>query len=630
MGDRRNRIYIVMGVSGVGKSTVGQLLADTLGIPFFDGDDYHPRENVQKMKAGFPLDDKDRQGWLVTLHQLAEEQLSKSGAVIACSALKNSYRTLLRRSIDPFVKWIHLTGTFELIQRRMTERSDHFMPESLLRSQFDTLEEPGNALELSCEDTPEKLVFDITRYYKEHAEFGLYGLGVMGKSLSRNMASKGIKMSLYNRHLDGHEENVAANHKEAFNEFSDALAFDHTALFVASLEKPRKILFLVKAGKLIDTIIAELLPYLEEGDILMDGGNSHFNDTKRRAAYLKEGGIKYLGVGVSGGEEGALKGPSIMPGGSEEAYAHIKEYLELIAARGDNQTPCCAYIGKDGAGHFVKMVHNGIEYAEMQLIAEVYEILKSTGKNGDEIAADFESWNQRSSSFLLEATVNILRKKENGNYLLDKILDKAGNKGTGNWTTVAAAELGYPSTLIAQALFARYMSSQKEQRVEFEGIYGKRNAISKPDMAALYDAYSFARIINHHQGFELLAMASDQHNWSLNLPEIARIWTAGCIIKSSLLHDLKTALENSVSVLHGPEFAKQVIDLKKGAQSTVIWSLQNELSTPCMSAALQYFNYIKSARSNANLIQAQRDYFGAHTYQRKDDPTGEFYHTNWN
>ena len=627
---QQNRIYFVMGVSGVGKSTVGKLLATSLGVPFFDGDDYHPRTNVKKMKNGEPLNDEDRKGWLEVLHQLAVTQLHEKGAVIACSALKCSYRSLLRAGIDPFVKWIHITGSFDLIESRMKQRSDHFMPDSLLRSQFETLEKPVDALVLFCEESPEKLVSEIISYYNEHAEFGLYGLGVMGKSLSRNMALNGVKMSLYNRHLDGQEENVATEHKNAFSELSESLTFDNTASFVASLEKPRKIFFMVNAGRLIDTIISELLPFLEEGDILMDGGNSHYNDTKRRAVYLNEGGIKYLGVGISGGEEGALMGPSIMPGGNKKAYALVREHLELIAAKDADQKPCCAYIGKDGAGHFVKMVHNGIEYAEMQLIAEVYDLLRATGMKGDEIAAIFDSWNSKSSSFLLEATIRILRKKENGSYLLDHILDTAGNKGTGNWATVAAAELGYPATLIASALFARYMSSEKDQRIALEKVYGRRKRIEiKPDMDKLYDAFSFARIINHHQGFQLLVRAKKEYNWNLCLPEIARIWTSGCIIKSTLMQELILALKNSESILQDSNFARRIKEDKNSLQHLVSWSVKNEIAIPCLSASLQYYYYSVASESSANLIQAQRDFFGAHTYQRKDDPKGIYYHTDW-
>ncbi len=630
MAISKNRVIFVMGVSGVGKSTIGSLLSQEMRIPYFDGDDYHPKENVAKMQKGAPLNDGDRFGWLTRLNELAKEQLITTSCIIVCSALKENYRTIISEGIEAESKWLYLYGSYKKIARRIKLRTDHFMPLSLLKSQFEILEEPKNAFKINVCITPTEIVEAIKNELMNTSEFGLFGLGVMGKSLSRNLASKNIKISIFNRHLDGVEENIAVNFKNEFKELETAKPFDDIEQFVNSLQQPRKIMLMVNAGKTTDIVIESLLPFLAEGDILIDGGNSNYKETKKRLDYLFAKNIHFIGAGVSGGEEGALKGPSIMPSGDKESYKMVAPYLNAIAAKDATNLPCCTYVGKEGSGHFIKMVHNGIEYVEMQLLAEVVHILKLSGNNNDEIATILESWKNVADSYLLGITVIVLRKKEGTTWLVDKIMDKAGNKGTGNWTTIAAAEFGVPSTLIPTALFARYSSFYKDDRVQLNALYGDVNAstlnLSTDD---ILKAYQFARIINHFQGFNLISEASKKQEWDLNLSEIARIWTNGCIIKSTLMVELVETLKGTDNILKDSAFIEEIKNLKSSINMVVLQCVLNELATPCLSESVQFFNGYISANSQANIIQAQRDYFGAHTYQLIDDPSGKFYHTNW-
>ena len=619
-----------MGVSGVGKSTIGNLLAATLNIPFFDGDDYHPESNILKMSKGEALNDNDRLGWLQTLNKLALKHTTNNGCVIVCSALKEKYRDILSVNIQENLKWIFLHGTFNQITERINNREGHFMSSNLLKSQFDILEEPKNAIKVDISLTPNNIIEMIKKELLEKTAFGLFGLGVMGKSLSRNLANKGFKISLFNRHVAGKEENIAINFKNDYKELSTALPFDDIASFVNSLQTPRKIMLMVNAGKIIDAVIEDLLPFLSDGDILIDGGNSNYNKTKERFDYLKSKNINFIGAGVSGGEEGALKGPSIMPGGAKETYKEIKPYLEAIAAKDNNNLPCCTHIGTEGSGHFVKMVHNGIEYVEMQLLAEIYTILKYQGNNPDEIATILESYKETTNSYLLEITIDILRKKEGNDWLVNKIMDKAGNKGTGNWTTISTAELGVPSTMIASALFARYTSFYKEERVTAsKNLSSEASSKLNINNDELLKAYQFARTMNHYQGFKLINQASISYNWDLNLSELSRIWTNGCIIKSDLMVELVSIFKTTDNLLTNNQIIKQLKTLKPSIKKVVSECVLNELAIPNLSESINFLNSFAVANSSANLIQAQRDYFGAHTYQRKDEDSGKFHHTNW-
>lgn len=464
------------------------------------------------------------------------------------------------------------------------------------------------------------------------SEFGIVGLGVMGKSLARNMARHGLRLSLYNRFVQGSEERVAERFIDEFEELKESKGFEDLTSFVDSLRTPRKIMLMVTAGKAVEQMIASITPLLSEGDILIDGGNSHYKDTQRRQETLSAEGIHFLGCGISGGEEGALLGPSLMPGGSEKACNQVLSVLNTIAAKDQQGNACCGYIGPGGSGHFVKMVHNGIEYAEMQLIADVYSLFrKGMGYDPNTIADLFKDWlHNGSRSFLLEITVDILRKKEQGEWLLDQVLDQAGNKGTGSWTTITMAELGIPATTISSALFARYISAFKHERLRASTLYSKPadSSLSLTEKE-IHEAYQAARLINHHQGFELLKAASEEYQWKLDRADIARIWTNGCIIRSELMNELTHLYRSSEILLFDPSVVKRIDQSRTSFAKVVSEASLNEIPIPCLSDALQYLSGYIQAEGSANLIQAQRDYFGAHTYQRKDDPEGPPYHTNW-
>ncbi len=370
-------VYIVMGVSGSGKTTIGKLLAKELNLAFNDADDFHPPENVEKMKNGIPLQDEDRKGWLAVLAENIQKWDQSGGAVLACSALKEKYRQQLTSIPQENLKWIFLSADFEVILERLNSRKGHYFKTEMLTSQFETLEEPTYGLRINVNTSEENILKEIMAKLKApEAEIGLIGLGVMGKSLALNLLSKNINISVFNRHVPRKEEDIAKNFVLENAEKYIFQGFDDLKELVSSLKRPRKILLMVNAGAAVDAVIESLLPFLEKGDIITDGGNSHYKDTLRREKALKEQGIHFIGCGISGGEEGALKGPSIMPGGSPEAYKQIGPILEKIAAKDKNGNSCCTHIGPDGAGHFVKMLHNGIEYGEMQLIAEIYHFLR--------------------------------------------------------------------------------------------------------------------------------------------------------------------------------------------------------------------------------------------------------------
>jgi len=605
------------------------MLADKLFIEFKDGDDFHPESNIKKMKSGEALNDEDRKGWLESIHSYITE--NDKSVVIACSALKEKYRSIIKGSSDRKIHWIFLLGDFDLIHDRMKNREGHFMPEALLQSQFDILEVPDYALKIDIRASQEKIVDKIIEDARMKKQLGLIGLGVMGKSLSRNFASRGISLSLYNRHVAGEEENVATDFIDSYYELADAAGYEELEAFVASLQSPRKIFMMISAGNAVDSTIDSLIPLLDKGDLIIDGGNSHYKLTQSRNDRLADQGIYFIGTGVSGGEEGALKGPAIMPGGEPEAYNLVKHELESIAAKDKNNKACCGYIGKGGAGHFVKMVHNGIEYAEMQFIAELYGILKNgMHLSNDEIATIFEEWLQTEvASYLLEITVEILRKKEGDGHLIDIILDKAGNKGTGSWMTIAACELGVPVPTLTAALFARYQSAFKTERVKAESVYRLNSGDVEMDHNSLRQAYQIARIINHHQGIHLIQEASDRHQWEVNLAEVSRIWTNGCIIRSSFMEDLKHILIEEKELLLHPKIVREMKSNLFELRDMVSHVSKTGISIPCFQASLSYIEtYIKS-QSTANIIQGQRDFFGAHRYQRKDDPSGKTYHTEW-
>ncbi|MFC4721155.1 NADP-dependent phosphogluconate dehydrogenase [Geojedonia litorea] len=461
------------------------------------------------------------------------------------------------------------------------------------------------------------------------SQFGVIGLGVMGKSLSLNLAENGIDTSVYNR-SEGNEAHVVSSFLEHNSSFKNIQGFTNIDQFVASLATPRKILIMVKAGAIIDLVIDQLLPYLSANDIIIDGGNSHYNDTQRRYSDLNKNGIHFIGCGVSGGEEGARKGPSLMPGGHPQSYKLVAPILESIAAKDTKGNPCCTFIGKDGAGHFVKMIHNGMEYAEMQLLAELYALL-STSMTNEVIAELFTSWNNSDlSSYLLEITIDILRKKEGDDYLLDKVLDKAGNKGTGNWSSKTALDLGVPANIMTSALFARYLSAFKTSREQLaKQLNHKKSKGLTPDLKALENAYRMARILNHHQGFQLMQQASDVNSWELNLSEIARIWTNGCIIRSQFMEDSILYLKSSNDLLSHPSIFKTLETTEPDIIHLIQSGMINRVAVDTFWSAYNYWISMTTDRLPANLIQAQRDYFGAHTFERTDAPLNQFFHANW-
>ncbi|MCU4164781.1 decarboxylating NADP(+)-dependent phosphogluconate dehydrogenase [Carboxylicivirga caseinilyticus] len=469
---------------------------------------------------------------------------------------------------------------------------------------------------------------------KNLSDIGLVGLAVMGENLVLNMESKGFTVSVFNRSTEK-VDNFLANRGKDKN-IRGAHSLEE---FVASIERPRKIMLMIKAGPAVDTTIESILPYLEKGDVLIDGGNTHFPDTNRRTKYLQEKGILYIGTGVSGGEEGALLGPSIMPGGSKEAWPLVKPIFQAIAAKVEDGSPCCDWVGEDGAGHFVKMVHNGIEYGDMQLITEAYQIMKDLlGMSADEMHEVFKEWNTGDlDSYLTEITRDILAfKDEDGSPLVDKILDTAGQKGTGKWTGVAALDLGIPLTLIGEAVFSRCLSAIKEERVAASKILSGPTPSFTGDKKQLIDdlrdALFASKIVSYAQGYALMRAAAEEYGWELNYGGIALMWRGGCIIRSVFLGKIKEAFDNNnelSNLLLDPYFKEKVEKAQAGWRRVAAAALTNGIPAPALTTALNYFDGYRCERLPANLLQAQRDYFGAHTYERIDKPRGEFFHTNW-
>ena len=466
------------------------------------------------------------------------------------------------------------------------------------------------------------------------ADIGLIGLAVMGENLVMNMESKGFTVAVYNRTVE-----KVKHFTEGRAKGKNIIGANSVKELADSLKKPRKVMLMVKAGKPVDDFIDLLIPCLEAGDIIIDGGNSHFPDTIRRTRYVEEKGLLYIGTGVSGGEEGALKGPSLMPGGSKAAWPEVRPILQAIAAKVEDGSPCCDWVGEDGAGHFVKMVHNGIEYGDMQLICEVYQLMKDyLGMTADEMQAVFTEWNKGElDSYLIEITRDILGyKDEDGEPLLDKILDTAGQKGTGKWASVASLDEGVPLTLISEAVYARCLSARKEERVEASKILtgpvpvfnGDKKAFLEDLKSALYAS----KIVSYAQGYGLMETAAQTYGWALNYGGIALMWRGGCIIRSIFLGKIKEAFDSDPqlrNLLLAPFFRGKVEQAQAGWRRVVAASVLSGIPMPALSTALSYYDGCRCGRLPANLLQAQRDYFGAHTYERVDRPRGEFFHTNW-
>ncbi len=466
------------------------------------------------------------------------------------------------------------------------------------------------------------------------ANFGVVGMAVMGKNLALNVESRGYTVALFNRTTAKTEEVVAEHPDKNF------VLTKTIEEFVAAIEKPRRIMLMVQAGPATDATIQSLLPHLDKGDILIDGGNTHFPDTMRRNAELADSGINFIGTGVSGGEKGALEGPSIMPGGQKEAYDLIAPIFEQIAGKAPQDgKPCVAYMGPNGAGHYVKMVHNGIEYGDMQLIAESYDLLKRVlGLDNAEIQSIFEEWNEGElDSYLIEITKEVLKRKDDqgtDGYIVDKILDKAGNKGTGKWTSQSSLDLGVPLPLITESVFARFISTYKDERVKASSILSGPEAKFSGDKAEIVEkirqALYFSKIMSYAQGFAQLRQASKEYDWDLPYGTIAQIWRAGCIIRAEFLQNITDAFDKDAN-LENLLLDEYFIDITKRYQSAVrdvvSLAVQAGIPVPTFTSAISYYDSYRSANLPANLIQAQRDYFGAHTYERTD--MEGIFHYDW-
>ena len=469
----------------------------------------------------------------------------------------------------------------------------------------------------------------------QKSDIGLIGLAVMGENLVLNMESKGFRVSVFNRTV------------EKVTKFVEGRAKGLNIMGACSLEdliskpsRPRKVFLMVKAGQAVDDFIEKLIPLLDPGDIIIDGGNTHFPDTARRTAYVESKGLLYIGTGVSGGEEGALKGPSMMPGGSPAAWPYVKPIFQGICAKVADGTPCCDWVGEGGAGHFVKMVHNGIEYGDIQLICECYQIMKDyLGMTNEEMHSVFAQWNKGDlDSYLIEITRDILAKKDDdGKYVLDYILDTAGQKGTGKWTAIAALDQGVPLTLIGESVFARCLSAQKEERVAASTVLsGPAHERFTGDRAAfledLHKALFAAKVVSYAQGYALMRSAAKEYGWNLNYGGIALMWRGGCIIRSVFLGKIKEAFDKNpalANLLMDDYFCGKLAEAQQGWRNVIAAAVVNGIPVPCLSAGLEYYDGYRTSRLPANLLQAQRDYFGAHTYERTDKPRGEFFHTNW-
>ncbi|MFH0879399.1 MAG: decarboxylating NADP(+)-dependent phosphogluconate dehydrogenase [Lentisphaerota bacterium] len=469
----------------------------------------------------------------------------------------------------------------------------------------------------------------------DKADIGLVGLAVMGENLILNMEHHGFTVACYNRTTARVDEFVNGRAKGL-----QIIGCHSIQELVARLAAPRKIMLMVKAGQPVDDFIQQLLPHLQSGDLIIDGGNSYFKDTIRRVKELQGRGILFVGTGISGGEEGALKGPSIMPGGHPDAWPLVKNIFQSIAAKADDGKPCCEWMGNDGAGHFVKMVHNGIEYGDMQMIAEAYAVLKQAlGLSPDEMSEIFRSWNSTDlDSYLIEITAQILaiKDEETGQPLIDVIVDSAGQKGTGKWTIESALDLVVPAPTLAEAVFARCISSLKDERVAASQLLrgptrkfsGNRAVFIESVRKALYAS----KICSYAQGFQLMKAAAAEYGWELNYGDIAMIWRGGCIIRARFLSRIKEAFDKSPglpNLLVSPYFRRAVQTSQNGWRKVVAQAALLGIPVPAFSSALAYFDAYRSGRLSANMLQAQRDYFGAHTYERTDKPRGQFFHTNW-
>lgn len=645
--NRPNRLtVVVMGVCGSGKTTFGQDISKRLKASFIEGDDLHPQSNIEKMSRGIALSDKDRLPWLEVICQRANSEFERyDTVVIACSALRKAYRDILRK-IDGDVLFAHLQGEYSEIKQRMSSRSGHYMPSALIKSQFEALEDTileadvvGLPIHHSLNDLQSTLNQAIKQIKTsthqnflpgQAAHLGLVGLGTMGENLALNLLNKGYKLQTCE--LDTTLRN---KFRTAFN--GKAICHETLQSLVLNTVSPRCILLLIKAGKPVTTVLKELLPLLQAGDVVVDMGNSRYQDTDQRVEIASRYGIHFVGCGISGGAEGARSGPSMMPGGAATAWPLISRLFKHIAASYKGK-PCVTWIGSGGAGHFVKTVHNGIEYVDMQMIAEAYQILRDgLGLNASEISQVFSQWNQGPlESYLIQATAQIFKAKDtDGMPLVDKILDKAGQKGTGSWATESSLAASVPATLMAEAVQARMISSMKAQRTfsakQFPFLPLNTSLDQKTVIEQLGQALYCTKLVNYTQGFHLISAISRQRGWDINIIDVASIWRAGCIIRGQLLDEIVNVGENIPNelLINTPIFA-DVFDLgQDNLREITKLGIDFGFPLPVISGALAWFDGMRNDNSPANLIQAQRDYFGAHHFERKNQPQGGFFHADW-
>ena len=621
-------MIIIMGVSGSGKTTLGKNLSKTTGWPFYDADDFHSIANKKKMLSGFPLTDDDRKLWLDTLSKKISIWSKKGDAILACSSLKEKYRKKFMKITA--INWVVLNGSFNQIKARLSKRKNHFFNPKLLKSQIEAYEPPCYGINLrlsqSLKNKTEIIIKEINNHKK--SEIGIVGLGIMGKGIALNLAEKSIKVSVYNRKSKG-EEKVVDDFLKRNIRYKNISGFNKIQSFIESLETPRKIWLMIKSGEPVDKLIDEIKTHLDPKDIIIDSGNSNYLYTQKREKELKKLNIDFVGCGISGGKDGARNGASIMFGGTKRAYLVMRPLLNLLSVNEKNKKPSQTRIGSDGAGHFVKMVHNGIEYVEMQLIAEIYSIVKKF-MNNHEISKLFNKWNKgHNSSYLLGISHQIFQKKEGNKYLIDLISDKAENKGTGIWSSIAALKYGEPNSMVSSAVNSRFISKMKSERIFLSENKPSLKKTTKIDLEVINKSYEFARLINHIQSFNLIKKASKINGWEYNPSEISRVWTQGCIIRSELMENLFSIFKTSKDLLKNKNILEKLHELEQCTSNLISHGLENKIPLDAFSNSYNYWLSICSDTSPANLIQAQRDFFGGHGYSRIDKGLYKTFNSNW-
>ena len=625
-------IYLIYGVTASGKTSVGKSLSKKLKVPFYDADDFHPSSNIEKMKSGIPLNDSDRKPWLKTLRKNIESWQKNGSAILACSALKESYRSILMGDMKIPMQFILLQSPISTLKKRLETRKGHFISPTLLDSQIKTLEVPDYGIRFDSNIELKKLVKQIVEKVTKTSDLGIIGMGTMGKNLSLNISEKRFSISIYNREIKGREESIAAEFAKENKKFN-LMPFNTLPKFISSLKVPRKIFLTINSGDPTDEILTQLMMILDPGDVIVDLGNSYFIDSRRRSKFLAQKKIHFLGIGISGGHYGARNGASFMASGDKYVYKMISPIIEKISALDNNGKPCSSFLGSDGVGHYVKTVHNGIEYGEMQLIAEIYHLMRFHLKmNIDKISNIFKKWNKSDlSSYLLEVTSKILDTKVNGAHIIDLIDDKAENKGTGAWGLINSVEIGVPFDTLSSSLMFRYISSMSDERKIASNAYQINLKKGVIDEKIIEKAYSAARIINHSLGFNLLQKASVKYKWNLNLSEIARIWTNGCIIRSKLMNDWIEILSNKSfehPLLH-VNLVKELKKLQPSLSELLSVAIKLNCSLPVHSSSLNFFLSFTNKSLPSVIIQSQRDFFGMHGLNFKNESEMNNFNHQW-